>query len=73
MKTILVQRGDLLPADLWAGEVLLDPLGASHARYGAEGECLYLIRPDGFVGFRCQPPRWKDLEAYLSRVFLLPS
>src|SRR5262249_49356245 len=43
------------PAELsWDGSVVLDPDGALHHRYGAACECLYLIRPDGYVGFRSQ-------------------
>jgi 2-polyprenyl-6-methoxyphenol hydroxylase-like FAD-dependent oxidoreductase len=39
----------------WAGSLLLDPQLAIHARYGAGAECLYAIRPDGYVAFRSQP------------------
>lgn len=48
--------------------VLLDPEGALHRRFGARTECLYLIRPDGYVGYRCQPADEAKLEAYLDRV-----
>lgn len=34
-----------------------------HHRYGARGRCLYLIRPDGYVGYRSEPAdRQKLLE-----------
>ena len=36
--------------------VLLYPTGEAHRIYAAKAESLYLIRPDGYVGFRCQPP-----------------
>ena len=49
--------------------VLLDVRGALHRRYGAGSECLYLIRPDGYVGFRSQPAIAKALEAHLASLF----
>lgn len=48
---------------------LLDPDGALHARYGAGAECLYLIRPDGYVGYRAQPIDVDRLRAELARRF----
>ena len=53
----------------WPGEVLPDPTGDLHRRYGADAACLYLIRPDGYVGYRAQPPDAEKLRAYLCRVF----
>jgi len=50
--------------------VWLDADGSVHERFGAGSECLYLIRPDGHVGFRAQPARQESLESYLSRVLL---
>ena len=58
------------PADLhWDGPVLLDTDGALHRRYGAGAECLYLVRPDGYVGFRSQPVDAGALVAHLDRIF----
>jgi len=58
------------PAELaWDGSVVLDPEGVMHQRYGAAAECLYLVRPDGYVGFRSQPADIGTLDAYLSRIF----
>jgi 2-polyprenyl-6-methoxyphenol hydroxylase-like FAD-dependent oxidoreductase len=53
------------------GAVLVrDPEQALHHRYGAaEGDCLYLIRPDGYVGYRGRPASSVALRAYLDRVF----
>ncbi|WP_455381367.1 FAD-dependent monooxygenase [Salinispira pacifica] len=65
VKTVVValQPADADPA---AGAVtrLLDSEGVFHHRYAARGECLYLIRPDGYIGFRCEPP---DLRLLLER------
>jgi 2-polyprenyl-6-methoxyphenol hydroxylase-like FAD-dependent oxidoreductase len=46
--------------------ILVDPAGALHARYGASSECLYLVRPDGHIGFRCQPADESALAAHLA-------
>ena len=52
------------------GEVLLDPRGELHHRYGARSACLYVIRPDGYIGFRSQPPDAEALSSYFTRIFL---
>jgi 2-polyprenyl-6-methoxyphenol hydroxylase-like FAD-dependent oxidoreductase len=53
----------------WAGSLLLDPEEDLTHRYGADAECLYLIRPDLYVGYRAQPADEVSLLDYLSRVF----
>lgn len=49
-------------------EVLPDPDAALHHRFGAAASCLYLVRPDGYVGYRAQPPDAGKLQAYLERI-----
>jgi len=34
---------------------------------------LYLIRPDGYIGFRCQPVAEEQLIGYLRKFFSLVS
>ncbi len=54
-----------------AGEgafIVHDAEGHLHHRYGARSECLYLIRPDGYVGYRCEPADFDRLSGYLSEV-----
>jgi hypothetical protein len=51
------------------GRVILDPKRSLHYRYGAESECLYLIRPDGYVGYRSEPATASALNDYLGRIF----
>jgi hypothetical protein len=66
---VVVAR-DRVPAGLdWPDSVLLDPTEEMHRRYGAAAESLYLIRPDGYVGFRGQPAAAEPLLAYLRHVF----
>jgi 2-polyprenyl-6-methoxyphenol hydroxylase-like FAD-dependent oxidoreductase len=53
----------------WDGSVVCDPRGALHKRYGARSECLYLVRPDGYVAYRTQPADGARLGAYLKTIF----
>lgn len=53
----------------WSDELILDPTGEAHHRYGARADCLYLIRPDGYVGFRAQPARPDGLVEHLRSFF----
>jgi len=45
--------------------MLTDEDGAAMARLGVEDAAQYLIRPDGYVGFRCAGRELDALEAYL--------
>jgi 2-polyprenyl-6-methoxyphenol hydroxylase-like FAD-dependent oxidoreductase len=49
--------------------VIYDDQKYLHEYYGASSECLYLIRPDGYIGYRCQPAAYEGLEQYLQRIF----
>jgi 2-polyprenyl-6-methoxyphenol hydroxylase-like FAD-dependent oxidoreductase len=66
---LFVRRGNhtLSPAN---ADHLLDPSDHLHRRFGAHSECLYLIRPDGYVGYRSQPPDAGRLRAFLERIFV---
>jgi hypothetical protein len=67
---VLVVHGDTPPPGLpWDGTTVFEASGALHARYGAEHECLYLVRPDGYLGYRSQPADADRLAAYLDRLF----
>ena len=60
-----------LPGDLAGkGEILLDPRGELQHRYGARSACLYVDRPDGYIGFRSQPPDPEALKSYFTQIFL---
>jgi 2-polyprenyl-6-methoxyphenol hydroxylase-like FAD-dependent oxidoreductase len=49
--------------------VLYDKSGNAHARYGAKGECVYLIRPDGYIGYRSLPPNLSRLKEHISKFY----
>lgn len=57
------------PALQWNGSLLLDPDGNFHRRYGARFNCLYLIRPDKYIGFRSQPAKFEPLFQHCDRIF----
>jgi 2-polyprenyl-6-methoxyphenol hydroxylase-like FAD-dependent oxidoreductase len=58
---------DRIPSDLdLNGELIADPERALRDRYAADSECLYLVRPDGYVGYRAQPASAGALREYLS-------
>jgi len=47
-----------------------DAGGSLHERYGARRGAVYLIRPDGYVGFRCPADGAAEkLNAYLNRTY----
>jgi 2-polyprenyl-6-methoxyphenol hydroxylase-like FAD-dependent oxidoreductase len=59
------------PADLPPGtSIVLDPERALHRRLGVRGESLYLIRPDGYIGYRSAPATPTSFRRYLERIFL---
>jgi 2-polyprenyl-6-methoxyphenol hydroxylase-like FAD-dependent oxidoreductase len=67
---ILPVAGPRPPAALdWDESLVFDEDGAIHRRYGARSECAYVIRPDGHVGFRCQPADPAAIAAYWDAVF----
>jgi hypothetical protein len=73
VRPVVVVHGKDRPRELASGadeSVWLDADGALHSRVGAGAECLYLVRPDGYVGFRAQPASSEPLVAYMSRVRL---
>ena len=49
--------------------ILSDPTLAVHGRLGAAVDTAYLVRPDGYLGFRGEPPDPAPLEAYLRGLF----
>jgi hypothetical protein len=65
----VVTRNALNHEDL-PDELLCDPTGALHERLGAEQPCLCLVRPDGHLGLRAEPPSLSALQAHLQRILL---
>jgi hypothetical protein len=66
---VVTPSAEAPPGLLWDGPLLLDEGGPLHQHFGASSECLYLIRPDGYVGFRSQPADEAKLFEYLEAIF----
>jgi hypothetical protein len=67
---IVITTNEASPVASADGIVALsDPAGALHATYGAEAACLYLVRPDGYVGYRAPLADQESLHAYLKDNF----
>jgi hypothetical protein len=52
------------------GEV--DEQGAAHERYGADPGAIYLVRPDGYIGFRGAETDTEVLRTSLRARFIMP-
>jgi len=65
VKTHLIVGADSAPEGLAPEDsVLLDGSRSLHELYGARAESLYLVRPDGYIGFRGQPAEAGPLIDY---------
>ena len=55
----------------WAASVVMDRQHDAHEKYGAMGgPCIYLIRPDWYIGFRAGVENRGKLAEYLERVLV---
>lgn len=69
VKTRVVVPGEAPPPHVPGELVVYDTQRGLHAAFHAEAECLYLIRPDGYVGFRSAPADLDALSAHLTHIF----
>lgn len=65
----LVVIADGAPPEAGSAPVLADPTLSVHGRLGAAADTLYLVRPDGYLAFRGEPPDAAALGAYLEQLF----
>ena len=47
---------DTAPAAPPVVDALADPALRAHGRLGAVSDAAYVVRPDGYLAFRCDPP-----------------
>jgi hypothetical protein len=66
---VAIEAGSVPSNPKFHGRLILDPERSLHYRYGAETECMYLIRPDGYVGYRSEPATASAFHDYLGRIF----
>ncbi|HVY62138.1 MAG TPA: FAD-dependent monooxygenase [Planctomycetota bacterium] len=62
MEKVLARAGDEVAV------TLVFPHSPEHARYAPHGPAAYLIRPDGYVGYRAEPPDAAKIVAYLDTI-----
>lgn len=60
-------RPEELPLDI---DVVADPGAKLHTAFAADAECAFLIRPDGYVAFRCQPADPSQIMKFLAKIFV---
>ena len=71
VQVYFVVAGEQVPTDMLAGvPVLLDKEKAMHLRYSAEAESIYLVRPDGYIGYHGQPSDADHFWNYLRTILL---
>ena len=66
LNAVLVRPGTEKAGDK---PVLFDPQHQAHDRYEAREECLILVRPDGYIGFRVRPADGEALRRHLGAVY----
>ena len=66
---VIVPRAQAPESAHLEGPVVVDADKVLHTRYGAQAECLYLIRPDGYIAYRSQPADGDKLLSYLDTLF----
>jgi hypothetical protein len=64
-----VEYSMVLPGSARSGDGLIDATGDFRRLYGARGEFLYLIRPDGYVGLFQRPIDGRALQDYMAKLF----
>jgi len=70
---VIIAESELAAQTNAAQSILLDTDGSLHHRYGAAHSCLYLVRPDGYVGFKSQPIDLAQLQNHFESAFgMLP-
>jgi hypothetical protein len=50
--------------------VVLDADRSLHHHSGSAGVCVYLVRPDGYIGYRSQPAGDQKLWEYIDRLLI---
>lgn len=68
-KGLIVRSLQDAPEEPWCGEILIDSSGKLHERYGALSPCMYLIRPDKYIGMRSPCVKSSYVKNYLTKIF----
>jgi 2-polyprenyl-6-methoxyphenol hydroxylase-like FAD-dependent oxidoreductase len=68
LRCLVVWQAEVAPSQWNAEEILLDPDGNAHARYGVKELGWYLIRPDQYIAARGLQSELSQLRDYLQKV-----
>ena len=55
-----------LPPNISHVNNCIDPTGKAHQIYGAKTACIYIIRPDGYIGYRSNRINQSEIDAYFN-------
>lgn len=72
IETLVILRHES-SSDIRQGRTIIDREGDMHSAYGADHACLYLLRPDRYIGLRSMPASETSLFEYLARVLEPPT
>ena len=61
----------LVPATEFSGPVWIDTDNRLHHKLHVKNQSLFVVRPDGYLGYRCQPASREGLLNYL-QTYLIP-
>jgi hypothetical protein len=70
VRTCFVTEAVGVPDPDWSDDVVVDSNIEAHRIYGAVGEAVYLVRPDGYVAFRGDATGSDQLHEYLAKILL---
>lgn len=71
IKTVaILARQDRAGFEEIDAEIYLDPDVRLHYKFGAQQGALYLVRPDGYIGFSSQPIQPESCASYLQKLFV---
>jgi 2-polyprenyl-6-methoxyphenol hydroxylase-like FAD-dependent oxidoreductase len=68
--THLILKTDRAAPGIAGADVWLDAEGLLHQKLHATDRALFVIRPDGYIGFRCQPAEAEEVLNYLERYLI---
>lgn len=69
---LILSQADLQCPPNWHGPIWIDPVDWVRKKLGATTVVMALVRPDGYLGYRSQPPCLEDLRAHLKTYLVLP-
>jgi 2-polyprenyl-6-methoxyphenol hydroxylase-like FAD-dependent oxidoreductase len=68
MRVLVLVISDRPPRGPTGVDIVADPALRAHGRLGAVSDAAYVVRPDGYLGFRCEPPDADWLAARLRSI-----